>query len=139
MKLSPAAELAVRGALVLTEHFGQGPVTLSSICAGRQLPKQYLTKLFASLTRADIVTPIRGKHGGYVLAREPGQITLLQIIEAVEGPMALNYCQYDPPKCDRVECLIRPIWTELQQTVCKRLASVTLADCLKSTDVSSSL
>lgn len=130
MKISPAAELAVRGVLVLARHYGQGPVTLSMICADRELPKQYLTKIFASLAKADIVTPLRGKHGGYVLARSPGEISLLEIIEAVEGPLSLNYCQHTPPKCDRVTCKIRPIWTELQQVLRDKLSAMHLSDCL---------
>lgn len=131
MKISPAAELAVRGVLALAEQYRQGPVTLSSVCTDRQLPKQYLTKIFSSLARAGIVTPIRGKHGGYVLAHEPSEITLLEVIEAVEGPLALNYCQRSPSKCDRLDCVVRPIWTELQDTVRSRLGAVRLSDCLK--------
>ena len=131
MRLSPAAELAVRGMLVLAEHHGHGPVTLSAIRARRDLPKQYLAKIFASLARADLLTPVRGKHGGYVLARELGRITILDIIEAVEGPIALNYCQHDPPKCDETHCPLRRMWTDLQKTVRKKLGSVTLKDCVE--------
>jgi len=130
MKISPAAELAVRGVLALAEQYGKGPVTLSSVCSDRDLPKQYLTKIFSSLVRADIVTPIRGKHGGFTLAHDPSQITLLEVIEAVEGPLALNYCQHSPTKCDRLDCAVRPIWTELQDTIRSKLGSVRLADCL---------
>lgn len=130
MRLSPAAELAVRGVLVLAERHGNGPTTLSSVCSSDSLPKQYLTKIFSSLAKADIVIPIRGKNGGYVLARAPKDITLLQVIEAVEGPLALNYCQHTPPKCNESECLVRPVWTDLQRIVTHRLAGVRLSDCV---------
>lgn len=130
MKISPAAELAVRGVLVLAEQYGRGPVTLATVCEGRELPKQYLTKIFASLAKADIVTPIRGKRGGYVLSRDPGEITLLNVLEAVEGPLALNYCQHSPAKCDNVECQVRPVWADLQRIFRDRLAAVKLSDCL---------
>ena len=130
MKLSPAAELAVRGVLILTEHHGQGPVPLATICKRRDLPKQYLTKIFASLARAGLVTPVRGKKGGYMLGREPGQITILDIIEAVEGPIALNLCQHTPPRCDHTDCHLRAVWTDLQTVVRQKLGGVTLADCL---------
>jgi len=130
MRLSPAAELAVRGVLILAEHHGEGPVTLSTICQRRDLPKQYLTKIFGSLARAGLVTPIRGKKGGYMLGRQPDQITVLEIIEAVEGPIVLNYCQHNPPQCDQVDCHLRGVWTELQRIVRDRLGSVTLADCV---------
>lgn len=130
MKLSPAAEFAVRGVVVLAERYGQGPVTLDTVCALRDLSKQYLTKIFGTLARAGIVTPIRGKHGGYVLGREPRTISLLDVIEAIEGPIAMNFCQSDPPRCDREECPVRPVWTEIQKMLRERLATVTLADVL---------
>lgn len=131
MKISPAAELAVRGILVLAERYGKGPVTLTEICTDRELPKQYLTKIFAMLAKEGVITPIRGKHGGYVLAREPGATTLLQVIEAVEGPLALNYCQHSPSRCSQADCAIRPIWTEVQDFVRGKL-NVSLAQCLSS-------
>ena len=130
MKLSPAAELAIRGVLVLAEQHGAGPVTLETVCSRRKLPRQYLVKIFASLAKSDIVAPIRGKRGGYRLARRPEQITLLQIIEAVEGPIFLNYCQHSPPKCDEIDCAMRPVWTELQKVVREKLGALTLVDCL---------
>jgi len=130
MKLTPAAEFAVRGVLVLAQRGGQGPVTLETICAQRDLPRQYLVKIFGSLNKAGIVTPVRGKRGGYMLARDPASITLLEVIEAVEGQITLNLCQHNPPKCDRTDCPLRPVWTELQDYVRTKLGSVTLAYCL---------
>jgi Rrf2 family protein len=131
MKLSPAAELAIRGAVVLAQQYGKGPTTLADICELRDLSREYLARVFGLLAKADIVTPIRGKKGGYVLARDPRNVTLLEVIEAVEGPQALNLCQYDPPKCDRAgTCKVRHIWAELQETFENKLRSVTLAECL---------
>ncbi len=59
-------------------------------------------------------------------ARPPSEISVLNVIEAVEGPIALNFCQSDPPKCDEVMCPLRPVWTELQEIIATRLADVTL-------------
>ncbi len=129
MRLSVAAELAIRGVSVLAARYGDGPVTLSKLCDIRSLPKQYLAKIFSALSRADLVTPIRGKRGGYKLSHSPEDISLLQVIEAVEGPLALNLCQFDPPKCDEFQCSLRKVWDELQETLRSRLQSVTLADC----------
>ncbi|MCD6304054.1 MAG: Rrf2 family transcriptional regulator [Planctomycetes bacterium] len=131
MRLSTAAELAVRGILVLAEHDGEGPVTLQHICRQRGLPKQYLVKLFSMLAKADLVTAVRGKHGGYMLSRALGEITILDVIEAIEGPLAMNFCQFDPPKCDRLDCPLRPVWAQIQQMVRSRLGGVTLRDCVR--------
>lgn len=130
MKLSPAAELAIRGVMVLADLHGQGPVTLATICAKRDLSREYLAKIFGLLARADIITPIRGKHGGYVLSREPDSITILDVIEAVEGPLALNLCQHNPPKCDQVDCPLRCVWGDLQKTIRDKLGSISLKDGL---------
>ena len=121
-----AAELAVRGIVVLGEHYGQGPVPLDEICESRALPRQYLVKLFAMLARANLIEAIRGKGGGYVLAKAPSQITLLEIIEAIEGPLALNLCQSEPPRCEQTQCRIRDVWTALQQDMRAQLAARTL-------------
>jgi len=128
MKVSAATELAIRGLTELAMRFGQGPITLDTICAGRDLPKQYLTKIFASLTRAGLIRPVRGKKGGYMLARDPEQVNLLEVIEAVQGPLCVNLCTHEPPQCDQDDCPLRPVWRELQEQIRDKLASVTLAD-----------
>ena len=130
MQLSTAAEFAVRGALVLAGRYGQGPVPLAEICRLRDLEgsKDYMIKIFGLLTRAGLVRAIRGKGGGYVLGRDPADITLLHVVEAVEGPLALNLCQHDPPRCEEAGCPVRPVWEEIQEVVGKVLSSWTLKD-----------
>ena len=135
MRLSPAAELAVRGIVVLAKRYGEGPITLNTICETRDLPKQYLVKLFSSLAKADIITPIRGKRGGYVMSREPKDVTLLEVIEAVEGPIQLNFCQHNPPKCDQTDCPMRAMWGDLQDIIRGRLRGMTIRDCLNSSPI----
>jgi Rrf2 family protein len=130
MRLSLAAEFAVRGALVLAERSGQGPVTLEKICSQRNMSRQYLVKIFSSLIKAGIITPVRGKRGGYMLARDPSTITLLEVIEAVEGPISLNLCQRIPPRCDRIGCALRPVWAKIQRDIRSHLGSISLASCL---------
>lgn len=127
MKISPAAELAVRGMAVLAKEYGKGPTPLLNICSARDLPKEYLTKIFGLLTKGNLVTPIRGKNGGYKLARDPSQITLLEIVEAVEGPIVVNLCQHTPPRCDQGDCPFRPVWEDLQKTIRSKLGMVKLS------------
>lgn len=127
MQLSPAAELALRGVRVLAEKASERPVPMDVICSEADLPKQYLVKIFSMLARADIVRPVRGKHGGYLLSRGADAISLLEVIEAVEGPLALNFCQHDPPQCEDERCPARAVWRELQETMKAKLAEVKLA------------
>lgn len=126
MKLSMAAEFAIRGILCLAEEYGQGPFPLDKICRRRKLRKEYLTKIFGLLARADLVDAVRGKGGGYTLSRSPATISLLDVIEAIEGPLALNLCQHTPPKCEEPGCRVRPVWTDLQEKVRSVLSSKTL-------------
>ena len=116
--------------MVLAKHYGNGPTTLKTICAARDLPKQYLVKLFSLLAKADIITAIRGKRGGYVLSRGPDDVTLLEVIEAIEGPIALNFCQHTPPKCQETDCAMRPLWSDLQGIIREKLGAMTIRGCL---------
>ncbi len=131
MKLSVAAELAIRGTVALAARHGREPVTLDTICSDGELPKQYLTKIFASLVRDGLIVPVRGKRGGYLLARPPERITLLDIVQAVEGPLAVNRCQGSPPKCNKTRCPIRGLWSDLQATIARKLSGTTLRDCTR--------
>ena len=128
MQLSQAAELAVRGIRVLVTKGGDRPIPMDFICAEADLPKQYLVKIFAMLARVGLVRPVRGKHGGYLLGRPAEDISLLEVIEAVEGPIALNFCQIHPPQCDNEDCSIRSVWCELQQMFKDKLEGVSMAD-----------
>ncbi len=133
MRLSQAAELAVRGVMVLADKYGNGPVTLDAVCACRKLPKDYLVKIFKSLAKADLITPIRGKKGGYILARDPKDISMLEVIEAVEGPIVLNLCQHVPSKCQEIGCPMRDVWADLQKVIRQRLAGMTLQNGRRTT------
>jgi len=130
MKLSMAAEFAIRGILALAEYYGQGPVPLARICRRRKLPKQYCTKIFGMLVRANLIDAVRGKGGGYALARPPGEISLLSVIEAIEGPLAVNLCQSDPPKCNEPDCPVYPVWKRVQEQVSTTLAGKSLGELI---------
>ena len=128
------AELAMRAMMILARRHGEGPIRLHDICAERSMSRDYLAKILGNLARVDLVTPVRGKHGGYKLARRPEQITVLEVIEAIEGPLALNLCQHDPPRCEEYDCKLRPVWRELQEAVTERFGRLTLAACVAETD-----
>ena len=113
----------------MAQEYGRGPVSISQVCRRRKLARQYLVKIFGILSRAGLIVPVRGKRGGYMLARRPGDITLLEVIETVEGPIALNLCQYLPPRCEELNCPLRPVWRDLQEKVRRTLGSVTMDRC----------
>jgi len=128
MRLSTAAELGVRGMVYLARNYRNGPVPMATICREQKLPRQYMLKIFAALARAGYVRTTRGKGGGFVLAHPPQDISILNIIEAVEGPLALNFCQSNPPQCrwDNTDCPIKPLWDDLQQVTSHKLGQFCL-------------
>ena len=127
MRISTAAELGIRGMTYLARQYRNGPVPMATICREQELPRQYMLKIFAALSRAGFVRTCRGKGGGFVLARPPAEISILNIMEAVEGPLALNFCQNKPSQCRwDDDCPVRPLWDELQEIAFKKLGAFRL-------------
>ena len=127
MHISTAGELGIRGMVYLARHCGNGPVPMAKICEEQELPRQYMLKIFAALSRAGFVRTCRGKGGGFALAKPPVEISILEIMEAVEGPLALNFCQSEPSQCPRGDdCPVRPLWDELQEITFRKLGAFRL-------------
>ena len=78
-----------------------------------------------------MISAVRGKRGGHKLAKPPGEITLLAVIEAVEGPLAVNLCQHEPARCQELDCPVRPVWSEIQQKIWSILEATTLAQMVR--------
>ena len=138
MRISTAAELGIRGMVYLAANYQNGPVPMGEICQEQKLPRQYMLKIFAALGRAGFVRGNRGRGGGYALARAPGEISILDIIQAIEGPLALNFCQNRPSQCrwnnSNHKCQVRPMWDELQAITTKKLGEFHLDRVLLAAD-----
>lgn len=98
MKLSTRSRYGLRAMLVLAIHQGSDPVMTKEICEKQNLPITYLEQLMLTLRKAGLVNATRGAKGGYVLSRNPKDISLAQIIEALEGPLDIADCA-DVPNC----------------------------------------
>jgi Rrf2 family protein len=113
----------------LAQAFGEGPVLVRAIAERQEISPKYLHALLASLKSAKLVRSVRGSGGGYALARDPAEIRLNEIIEALEGPFSVVDCVLDKGLCDRAEnCAARDIWTDLSQTVEAKLTAITLEE-----------
>jgi Rrf2 family protein len=129
MQLTMTGEYAIR----MMVHLSQQPpgviAQISDISEKWQIPEAFLRKIAARLSRAGLVDSHRGVGGGVSLARSAEKITLLEVIEEMEGPMALNRCVIHPESCSRSEtCEVHGIWCEAQGMVRKFLADHTFAD-----------
>ena len=128
MRLTRQGDYAVRVMIDVAVHGDDAPVPRAQIQARQDVPQAYLAKIVQSLARAGLVRTRPGAHGGVSLNVAPGDVTLLQVIEAVEGPIELNRCVVRPGGCARDSfCPAHPVWLRAQALIRRELAAVTIA------------
>jgi Rrf2 family transcriptional regulator, cysteine metabolism repressor len=137
MMFSTKAEYGVRIMAHLAAHGGESPVSLSAIADAEGLPLAYLEHLVQRLRRAELVESRRGAHGGYTLARPADEITMAEVVEALEGDIAPIECitaQEDGTvvcsrevQLDRV-CPTKVLWTRVQGSIVRTLQDITLSE-----------
>jgi Rrf2 family cysteine metabolism transcriptional repressor len=140
MLFSTKAEYGVRLMVELGRQPGSAPVALSAVAEAENLPLSYLEHLVAKLRHAGLVTSTRGARGGYQLARAPEQITMDEVVEALEGQIAPMECFHITPEgkvlCSHEvdgdhACATKLLWTRVQGGVNKALSGTTLADLVE--------
>jgi Rrf2 family protein len=121
MQITRETDYAIRCVDYLSDKWGS--VTMvDEISKGKCVPKSFLAKILQKLTKASIVKSYRGVKGGFELARPPKNVTLLDVIEAIQGPVAMNVCALDEAMCDfSSSCAIHPVWIEIRREVEKIL------------------
>ncbi|GAC1492882.1 MAG: Rrf2 family transcriptional regulator [Candidatus Limnocylindrales bacterium] len=134
--VSTRGEYGMRLMVDLARHHGQGSVSLHAVAQREELPEAYLEQLVAVLRKAGLVTGKRGAGGGYVLSREPAEITAGDVVRALEGPIEPQICtaEGDPVvNCVREQdCGTRLVWAKLQSTIAAALDGMTLAELARS-------
>ncbi len=132
MKLSTKGRYGTRLMLDLTLHYKEGPILLKDIASRQDISEKYLWQLISLLKNARLVLSTRGSHGGYDLARSPEEITLKEIVLALEGPLGLVECVDESKVCNRTNaCVMRDIWQEVSDNFLDTLSSFSLADIAK--------
>jgi Rrf2 family protein len=127
LKLSTKGRYGVRLMLDLAVNYGKGPVSLKDVARRQEISGKYLEHLIAPLKKAKLIRASRGAHGGYVLIRPPAEVTLKEILQAVEGPMCIVECTKNPAICKRAkDCLSRGVWSELSEKITEVLSDQTL-------------
>jgi Rrf2 family transcriptional regulator, iron-sulfur cluster assembly transcription factor len=132
MKLTRGGEYGIRGVLYLS-HQEEGKISmLSAIAKAQEVPPRFLAKIFQALAKAGIVKSHRGAKGGFSLARQASDVTIKDVIEAVEGPIYLNMCLAAPGDCSRDKlCPIHTVWEEAQEKMMDVLGRTNFADLAK--------
>ena len=128
MRLTRQGDYAVRVMVDLAAQAPDVPVPRARIQARQDVPAAYLAKIIQALARAGLVRTLAGAHGGVMLDTPAEAVTLLHVIEAVEGPIRLNRCVEAPGACPRDHsCAVHPVWLRLQALVTRELDGVTIA------------
>ena len=132
MKISTKGRYGLRTLADIALHQSDGPVTLNDVSSRQDISAKYLWQILNLLKNAGLVRGTRGPKGGYVLVRDPSEITMLDVIQALEGPVALVDCVDDPRTCRRAErCVVLDVWSEISRAVADALRSITLAEVLR--------
>src|SRR3982750_3288408 len=116
LAITSKSPYAVRALAELARSGGAGPVPIGEIARRRDIPVQFLEGLFATLRRAGILQSQRGVKGGYSFAREPGDVTVLEVVEALEGALDGDTIGADP------------LWEEAIGALREKLGAATIAD-----------
>ena len=102
--------------------------SLHDICQAQEIPESFLAKILQSLAHAGLANSQRGAHGGFALARPAEEISMRDIVEAVDGPIALNPCVLWPNECSRSEeCELHKAWMRAQQQLMDVLGTIKLS------------
>jgi Rrf2 family protein len=136
MRITTWAEYGLICSLHLARRREDGPVTGREIAELERLPADYVEQILLRLRRAGVVSSVRGSRGGYVLARDPQDVSVREVVAASEHQTFDLHCVTHPVSQDRCaessECSIRPVWLLLQQRIDDALESVRLGDLLTS-------
>lgn len=134
MKISTKGRYAVRMMADIAEN-GTPYATLKAVAERQGISKKYLEQIALRMTASGFLRGIRGFQGGYSLAKDPGEISVLAILTAAEGSMAVVACLEDEPnQCPHSgECKTLPLWIGLQKRIDEYLGGITLADVVAGT------
>ncbi|MFC2171351.1 RrF2 family transcriptional regulator [Acidobacteriota bacterium] len=132
MKLSTRGRYGTRAMHELALHWNQGPVMLRSIAANQNISAKYLEQLLTQIKNAGLIRVVRGAKGGFLLSKPPQEITLKEILFALEGDLSLVECVSFKDYCEMSDdCPTRWVWVELSRTILSTLETLTLQDLLE--------
>jgi Rrf2 family iron-sulfur cluster assembly transcriptional regulator len=128
VRLTTKGRFAVTAMIDLAMRQSQGPVTLAGISQRQKISLSYLEQLFGRLRRHELVESTRGPGGGYSLAKGPGEISVADVIFAVDEPLDATNCAGREDCHDDGPCMTHELWTNLNLKMLEYLRSVSLAD-----------
>jgi Rrf2 family protein len=129
MQITRQADYAIRAVRYLAKQDPEKNSATSRVAKEMSIPASFLAKIISQLSIAGLLRTSRGARGGVVLAREAKDISLLEVVEAIDGPILLNECVGDPGNCDFIDdCPMHPIWSNVQKNLVDQLRNTNFAN-----------
>ncbi len=129
MVLTRAGDYGIYGVIYLAKQPKGKIISLSEVSKAEDIPEKFLAKIFQTLTRSGLIRSHRGARGGFSLARPAHQISVKELLEAIQGPICFARCLSELEDCQRKEiCRLREIMQKAQDNTIKILTQKTLAD-----------
>ncbi len=127
LRLTSATDYAIRSMLYIASLPEDRVVLRTEVAEAQKIPPSFTAKILRALVRAGLLRSSRGVHGGFALARPAAEVNLLEVIEAIEGPLGIAECVPDPLKCEHaVNCPASAVWTLVQERIADILRGITL-------------
>lgn len=130
MRVSSKGDYGIRALVELAHRYGETkPIQSGDIAARQKIPESYLEQLLTTLRRAGFIRSVRGPQGGHALIRDPHEIRVSEVVEALEGPIVSVDCLDDTSACSKSGgCAQRDMWADVRSAVLTVLDNVTVAD-----------
>ena len=132
MKLSTKGRYGVKAMFELALHYGEEPVTIKVISQNQNISEFYLEQLFGSLRKSGLIKSVRGAQGGYVLSKDPKEISVADILNVLEGPIEISECVTDDETActNKDYCATRLLWVKISDSVNQVINSISLQDMI---------
>ncbi len=132
MQITRREEYALKGIVFLARQPGKKVTLVGEVSRVQKIPEKFLAKIFQRLAKAGLLRSIRGAGGGFLLRRPADEITMREVLEALEGPLAINRCLLRKGECaEELGCPLHEVWEEAQEGLLKVLDGTTIEDLVK--------
>lgn len=131
MKLSTKGRYGLKAMFQLALYKSEGPIPLKHIANKQNISEQYLEQIFSILKKSGLIKSVRGAQGGYLLVKEPKDITVGDILIVLEGPVSISECIIDEDICENSGiCVTKVVWERLKKGIEDVINSITLQDMI---------
>lgn len=129
MQIPRRVDYGLRAVIYLSNQDPEKCCSITEIAKRQGMPRKFLEKIIQDLTRGGLIKSKRGSCGGYALARTADAISFFDVIQALEGPLAVNACMVEHLSCDQLtRCTMQSVWSDVQRKITEMLTQTTIAD-----------